>query len=253
MPGEGGRESGRRLSRRPGAAWLGLLGQKGQGLLLAGLVPTVRRMRSGCSGISGGALSEEQACGKGVEVSQPCLPQAPQDGTPMSPVPTLQVRLRSRAYERRPGSLQPNGCPSSGPEGPQSSGRCEELSESCSPRVFPNPVGGGGWSHPRPHSSTRWLQLQALPDPHRWGADCPEPGETAYAGGLHLSNGSRQLQGSLCPWAPRPVHPCVGGPRVGAMSQVERRPKARLAVESSFNEPAPAREAWVCLTSDLLD
>ena len=66
----------------------------------------------------------------------------------MSPVPALQVRLKSWAYER-PGSLQPKGCPSSGPEGLHSQGQCEELSKSCFPYALPNPgPGGGGWSHP---------------------------------------------------------------------------------------------------------
>ena len=56
----------------------------------------------------------------------------------MSPVPALQVRLRSWAYER-PGSLQPKGCPSSGPEGLHSQGQCEELSNPVFHMLFPTP------------------------------------------------------------------------------------------------------------------
>lgn len=153
----------------------------------------------------------------------------------MSPVPTLQVRLRSRAYER-PGSLQPNGCPSSGPEGPQSSGRCEELSKSCSPCALPNPgAGGGGWSHPGHILPRGGCNLRPQGLTHiGGGADCPsEPERQHHAGGLHPPTGAGDSRGAPCPWAPDPSTPAWEGP-VGAMSQVERRPKARLAVESSF-------------------
>lgn len=75
---------------------------------------------------------------------------------------------------------------------------------------------------------------------HRWGYDCPlNLRGSAYSGGLHPPTGAGNSREPL-PLGPRPVHPAWEGP-VGAMSQVERRPKARLAVESSFNEPAPAQ------------
>ena len=91
----------------------------------------------------------------------------------MSPVPALQVRLRSWAYER-PGSLQPKGCPSSGPEGLHSQGQCEELSNPVFHMLFPTPdpeeVDGA-----TPATFLHKLLQSQAPrrDPHSWGCGLP--------------------------------------------------------------------------------
>lgn len=72
VPGEGDRGSSHEGRAEVWGCPAGALAQGGgQGLLLAGLVPTVRVGCEWCSGISGDELSEEQARGKGVKVSQP--------------------------------------------------------------------------------------------------------------------------------------------------------------------------------------